>query len=367
MDLYKMKSLSYLSKSLLFLALLTLPSSLISVQKDQAIVSEYIISPDREDFDCHSSSLIEVSSGILCAAWKGGPGRGKSNIDMKQNVGIWLSFFKNGCWNEPTQIVEAPNSVCWTPVLAKYPNGELVLYYRIGMDPRHTISMFKTSYDGGQSWSKEEMLPAGIVGPTKSKPLFDEEGNMICGSSTEVGEPKDDFKATACWIEILSDHKWSKHGPIEIPGKKFGCIEPVLFWGKDQTLKMLCRDRSSKIGSEGWIWTAESEDMGKTWSELKKTNLPNPDSGIEAISLDHTTFLLIYNHSHTNRYPLSIALSKDNGGSWNLLFNIEEESGEFPSAILDSQGYMHISYAWTPPGKDQRKIKHVVIDINKIR
>lgn len=355
-----------LNRSLIYLAIFISPLFLLSIQKEEVLLNEYIISPNVEEFDCHSSSLIEVSPGVLCAAWKGGPGKGKSNIDMKQDVGIWLSFFKNGEWGKPEQIVQAPNSVCWTPILAKYPNGELLLFYRIGNDPRHTLSMFKSSHDGGNNWSKEEILPAGIVGPTKSKPLIDAEGNMICGSSTEVGAPEDEFKATACWIEVFSDQHWSKYGPIEIPGKKFGCIEPALFWGDNATLKMLCRDRSNRIGSQGWIWIAESSDQGKTWSELRKTNLPNPDSGIETVSLENGTTLLIYNHSHTNRYPLSIALSNDSGNSWNLLFNVEEESGEFPSATIDFQGYLHIIYAWTAPGKTQRQIKHVVMDTRKI-
>jgi|LakMenEpi03Aug12_release.lakeMendotaPanAssembly.Ray.scaffolds.fasta_scaffold17074_10 predicted neuraminidase len=353
-------------KFFILLTILLFPLALLSMQKEQVIVNTYKISPNIENFDCHGSCIIEVSPGILCVAWNGGPGPGKSNIDMKQNVGIWLSHFKNGCWTDPKEIVHSPHSVCWTPVLTKNSKGELILFYRMGNDPRHTISMFKTSDDGGINWSKEEILPAGIIGPTRSKPLLDSEGNMICGSSTEVGNPEDMLKATACWIEILSDGKWSKYGPIEISGKKFGCIEPVLFWTKNEHLKMLCRDRSNRIGSQGWIWIAESIDKGKRWSKLQKTDLPNPDSGFEILSLINDSFLLIYNHSHTNRYPLSIALSNNSGHSWEPLFNLEDDSGEFPSATLDSQGNIHVSYAWTPPGKNQRQIKHVVLDTHKL-
>lgn len=354
------------TKLFILLSLSLLPSLLTATPKERWIESEHIISQNIEDFDCHSSSLIEVSPGTLCAVWKGGFGKGKSNIDMKHGVGIWLAFFKDGQWSQPEQIVQSPNSVCWTPVLCKHPDGKMVLYYRIGKDPRHTVSMFKSSFDGGLSWSKEDILPAGIIGPTKAKPLVDKEGNVICGSSVEAGASDDEFKATACWVEILSGQQWSKYGPIEIPGKRFGCIEPALFIDGSGILKMLCRDRSNRINAEGWIWIAESLDMGKTWSELKKTNLPNPDSGIEVLSLNSSDVLVIYNNSHKNRFPLSVALSKDHGNSWCPLFNIEEESGEFPSAIIDSQGYMHISYAWMPPGKSQRQIKHVMIDVSKM-
>jgi predicted neuraminidase len=357
--------MTILKKAFLFLKIFFLPMTLFAVQRDQVVVNEEMISPDIEDFDCHSSSLVEVSPGVLCVAWKGGRGKGKSNSDMKQNVGIWLSFFKDGQWNAPQEIVQSLNSICWSPVLHKGINGELVLFYRIGRDPRHTLSLFKRSFDGGVSWSTEEILPAGIIGPTKTKPLIDKEGNLICGSSVEAGAPEEELKATACWVEILSGQQWSKYGPLEIPGKRFGCIEPALFFTAEGLLKLLCRDRSNRVGLEGWIWIAESKDAGKTWSELKKTNLPNPDSGVEVLTLPNGNILLIYNHSHTNRYPLSVALSKDGGSSWNRLFHIEEESGEFPSATVDSQGYVHVSYAWTPPGKSQRRIKHIVMDLSQ--
>ena len=77
------------SRLVIFLTFLRFQSVLCSVEKDQVVISENFISPDLEDFDCHSSCLIETTSGILCAVWKGGPGKGKSNVDIKQNVGVW--------------------------------------------------------------------------------------------------------------------------------------------------------------------------------------------------------------------------------------------------------------------------------------
>lgn len=352
-------------KLIILFTFLISQSALFLSANEPIVINQCYISPDIEDFDCHSSCLIEASPGVLCAVWKGGSGSGMSNIDIKQNVGIWLTICTNGTWNTPKQIVEAPNSVCWNPVLTKTAEGKIILFYRVGYDPRHTISLSKYSLDGGINWSEAEILPAGIVGPTKSKPIFDPDGNMLCGSSVEVGSPDDDLKATACWIEILSnDNRWSKYGPIEIPGKQFGCIEPTLFWGNNGSLKMLCRDRSNRIDLEGWIWSAESFDKGKTWSELKATSLPNPDAGIDALALGNEKIMLLYNNSHTERYPLTLALSNDWGNSWTPLLDLESTSGEFPSATLDSNGYIHVIYAHTPPGKTQRRIKHAVIDLN---
>jgi predicted neuraminidase len=351
-------------KNFVFLLLTTLFfNSSVNSDEKTALFEEYFVSPDVEYFDCHSSCLIEAAPGSMLAVWKGGPGNGLSNCDIKQDVGIWSSRFENGEWSLPQQIVFSPDSVCWTPVLTKQPNGELLLFYRIGYDPRHTVSFVKRSNDSGMSWSDAEILPAGIIGPTKAKPIFDDEANMICGSSVEVGSPEDDYKATACWIEILSNSgKWSKYGPIEIPETKFGCIEPALFWGNDGVLKLVCRDRSTRIGLEGWIWTAESFDKGKSWTELTPTLLPNPDSGIETLTLSDGKTILIYNNSHTRRYPLTVALTENSGNTWVPLFDLEQESGEFPSAALDSNGSIHIIYAYKPINKTQRRIKHVLID-----
>lgn len=343
-------------------------SDLLAVNREQVVISELLISPEVENFDCHGSCIIEVAPGIICAAWKGGPGKGASTIDMKQNVGIWVAYFTDGKWGPARQLVEAPNSVCWGPVLTQCPDGELALFYRMGNDPRHCLSLMKRSNDLGKTWSEPELLPAGIVGPTRSKPLYDAASNMICGSSVEIGEADNDLKATACWIEIFSPETqlWSKHGPLEIPEKRFGSIEPVLFWCHDGRLKLLCRDRSHRIGLKGWIWESESKDCGKTWTTLQKTALPNPDAGIEVVSLGNGIFLLIYNQSHTTRYPLSLALSRDDGASWIPLLDLEKETGEFPSATMDKQGLVHITYAWSSTPHAQRRIKHLVLDPTKL-
>ena len=72
--------------------------------------------------------------------------------------------------------------------------------------------------------------------------------------------------------------------------------------------------------------------------------------------------LLFYNNSHQNRYPLTVAFSSDYGESWTPLFDLEEKSGEVPSAIVDRHGFVHVTYAYQPEGQTQRQIKYVKLD-----
>jgi len=341
--------------------------SIFGLEAEEWKVKEEFLSPDRKSFDCHSSSLVETTPNHLCAVWKGGPGEGKSNIDLKENVGIWISHFNGNSWSEPQEIVSQEHSVCWNPVLCKLSENKLLLFYRVGPDPRRTVSFLKRSFDGGQTWNQEEILPAGITGPTKNRPIVTVEGKLISPSSISVGEPNDPWKATACWIEMSSDEgaHWVKVGPVELLNRKFGPIEPALFYDAEGNLHMFCRDRAHKIGGIGYIWEAISRDGGYTWSALRQTLFPNPDAGFDIIDQGKGELALIYNHSHTNRYPLNLSISSDGGLHWSEPFIIDS-IGEFPAAITTSDGLVHITYAVPSSSEGQRRIKHLVIDKNKI-
>ena len=348
-------------------ALLLAPLFLLSVgmAKLEAkwLVKEEFISPEKEQFDCHGSNIIETIDGQFVVVFKGGPGLGKSNIDIERNIGLWETWFNGSTWSAPEQVVDASDSVCWTPVLTKNSLGELLFFYRIGPDPRRLVSFFKKSVDQGAQWSEGEILPAGIVGPTKNKPVITPSGRLVSPSSFEAGDPDGFYKATACWIEISDDNgdHWQKVGPLEAPGRKFGVIEPALFFDAQGKLRMLCRDRSYCNGQTGYIWTAVSEDEGLHWSELKPTSLPNPDSSITVVDLGGGKVMLIYNHSHTDRFPINMAVSLDGGDTWSEPL-VLDTAGEVPSAILSSDGLVHITYAFTNAGSGQRRIKHVVVD-----
>lgn len=336
--------------------------SLGALERSDVVIAEDFVSPAWKGYDCHGTSLVEVAPGQLCAVWKGGFGQGRCNIEQKSGVGIWRAFYEGGSWGEPELIVDGAKTVCWTPALVKL-DDELLLFFRVGSSPRSAVAAVKRSVDGGLSWSQAEALPAGIIGPTRGKALVLENGTLLCGSSTEFGEPDEEWKATACWIDVSPDagKSWQKYGPIEIPDKKFGAIEPSLFHDQDGHLRLVCRDRSLRIGHPGYIHTATSEDEGKTWSTLVPTSLPNPDSGIDVLDLGHGKILLFYNHSSRERFPLNVALSIDGGTTWKEILTLETLSGEFPSAILTSDGRVHLTYAFTETC--QRRIKHLILDL----
>jgi alpha-L-rhamnosidase len=211
--------------------------------------------------------------------------------------------------------------------------------------------MLITSTDEGKSWSKPMRLPQGILGPIKNKPIELADGTLLCGSSTE-------HQGWRLHVEFTKDHgrSWNMSQPLN-DGKEFGAIQPSFLTHGDGTIQLLCRSRTS-----GKILTASSKDNGKTWSPLKNTELPNPNSGIDATTLKDGRHLVVYNHTPKGRSPLNIALSTD-GQTWKQALALETQPGEYsyPAVLQTADGKVHVTYTWK-----REKVKHVVIDPSKM-
>ncbi|MCA9153726.1 MAG: exo-alpha-sialidase, partial [Planctomycetales bacterium] len=130
----------------------------------------------------------------------------------------------------------------------------------------------------------------------------------------------------------------------------------ILIHGPEK-LQILCRSRNTKHVLESW-----SEDGGKSWSPLVDTTLPNPNSGIDAVTLADGRHLVVYNHTPRGRSPLNLAISHD-GKHWQAALVLENQPGEYsyPAIIQSSDGKVHITYTWK-----RQRIKHVVVDPQKL-
>ena len=295
---------------------------------------------------CHASTIAETKSGLV-AAWFGGTG------EKHPDVGIWVARHEGGKWTPP---VEAANGVqnptqrfaCWNPVLFQPKNGPLLLFYKVGPNPREWWGMLKTSSDGGKTWSGARRLPDGILGPIKNKPIQLANGDLLSPSSTEHDGWRVHFERSTD-----SGKTWQKTGPIK---GDFGVIQPSILTYADGRMQILCRSQQHKI-VESW-----SSDNGKTWSELAATALPNPGSGIDAVTLANGRQLLVYNATTRGRSPINVALSED-GKNWKAALVLENQPGEYsyPAVIQTADGLVHIAYTWK-----RTRVKHVVVNPAKL-
>jgi len=319
---------------------------------------------DRPTPECHASTLAEIPEGII-AAWFGG------KHEKNPDVGIWVSRYVDSSWTEPVEVADGVQSdtlryPCWNPVLFQPVSGPLMLFYKVGPDPRDWWGMLKTSRDGGKSWSKASKLGLGplghLIGPVKNKPVQLEDGSILCPSSTEIREPGMD-DVWMVHFELTRDlgQTWQVNGPIN-DGQKFDAIQPSILFYRGGKMQILCRTQQGVI-SQSW-----SEDQGITWSEMAATSLPNPNAGTDAVTLEDGRQLLVYNHTlrkgdfPSGRNMINVAVSR-NGKDWNPVLTLEKASDEFsyPAVIQASDGMVHITYTYM-----RRTIKHIVVDPEKL-
>lgn len=113
-----------------------------------------------------------------------------------------------------------------------------------------------------------------------------------------------------------------------------------------QFLRAYFRDRRAQH-----IYSSTSVDEGKTWTEPKKTSLPNNNAAIQSTVLTNGHVALLYNPTISSRNPLRVSISEDGGMTWAYSKDLEHSSSDdvefsYPSIIQTPDGFIHVSYTY---------------------
>ncbi|GIW76571.1 MAG: hypothetical protein KatS3mg104_1634 [Phycisphaerae bacterium] len=315
------------------------------------VVQSQFIFESAEFPSCHSASLVEVDDGLL-ATYFGG------THERHPDVCIYTSRQVAGVWQTPVRVADGIDPATgkryptWNPVLFRSQGGPLFLFYKVGPSPSTWWGMYKTSTDDGRTWSSAKPLPQGILGPIKNKPVQLKDGTII--SPTSVEGPQIGWRV---YFERSTDDglTWTKT-PLVEQSSNIKAIQPSILIHSDRHLQAIGRTQAN-----GRIFSTWSDDAGQTWSKIELLDVPNCNSGTDAVTLQNGQHLLVYNHSNTNkfRFPLALARSQD-GRVWECVGQLETEPPgqySYPCMIQTRDGCVHTAYTWK-----RLKIKHVKID-----
>ena len=195
--------------------------------------------------------------------------------------------------------------------------------------------------------------------------LVQQDGTIVSGTSIEA------YRSWAAWIERSTDggKSWTKMGPIvppvEVPESPEsqdidGIIQPSVVPLGKKHLRLYARSTAKTAR----VCVADSYDDGATWTQARPLEVPNPNSGIDAVALKDGRVVLVYNDTTSGRTPLNLAVSND-GEHFKMFYTLEKSPGEYsyPAIIQTASGDLEMTYTW-----NRKTIEHVhfpLVDVPK--
>lgn len=136
-----------------------------------------------------------------------------------------------------------------------------------------------------------------------------------------------------------------------------GPVQPTLALCKDNSIVAFMRDNGPPPKR---LMKSISKDMGKTWSTVEDSDIPNPGTAADVVVLKSGNWVMVHNDIEEGRHRLSLWLSVDEGKNWphrKIIINGAPGSlvrGHYPAIIQGSDGIIHISFTNQVPGPDSK-------------
>ena len=146
-----------------------------------------------------------------------------------------------------------------------------------------------------------------------------------------------------------------------------GNIQPTIAQKADGTLVAYMRDNGPPPQR---LHVSSSKDKGLTWSLVMDSNLLNPGSGADLVTMQNGHWTLAYNDTESGRYSLAISISADEGKTWPYTRHLERDmrdrqiatSSSYPGIIQGRDGTLHVVYSYhrnDQQGGPSKTIKYV--------
>ena len=259
------------------------------------------------------AAIVPLKDGSLLLGWTefyagSGADHGPARISGK------LSKDGGKTWGEKFTLVENDGGCNVMEVnFLRTKDGKLMLFYcQKNSENADCRVMMRTSGDEGKTWGGAQQISEAnkYTGLTNGRSIRLASGRILL----EAWEGGDSY----CYLSDDDGKTWRESQRVK-PGD--GSWEPACIELKNHDVLMLMR---TGLGGQ---YKSISKDGGETWSDPAATPLEGTAAPVSIGRIPGTGDLLaIWNHNPgaKKRNPLSAAISKDDGETWEHFRNIED-------------------------------------------
>ena len=260
-----------------------------------------------------------------------------------------ISRDRGRSWDSPYQLVENDCLTTFLASLLSLPSGRILLAYVRkeaveggiecqGVEGTNCRPWFRVSEDDGRTWSDPWVMDA--LGETEywtfnnDRLVRHSSGRLLFpGAPLATRGQNDPYHSSSVCVYSDDDGRtWSRSRTELELGAVDGLQEPCVVERRDGSLMMFMRT------SLGHQFRSASSDRGETWSKAEPVpELVSPVSPVSVKRIPSTGDLLaIFNKTYDPlgcpgpcamgwRTPLTSTISQDEGQSWILLRNVEND------------------------------------------
>ena len=215
--------------------------------------------------------------------------------------------------------------------LLRLQNGDIALFYLRKNSTEDCIPMMRISCDEAKTWSDATPVitdKPGYFVLNNDRVIQLETGRLMMAVALH-NTPGGKWNNQADLFCYYSDD----NGKTWISGKKVPNTTEIVT--QEPGLIELCDGRVMMYirASGGFQYLSYSSDRGETWSPVEPGNIPSPLSPATIEKIPGTNhWLLVWNNNDGSnpetkgkRTPLTVAVSKDEGKTWEHIKNIHED------------------------------------------
>ena len=237
------------------------------------------------------------------------------------------------------------------PCLWHDPAGKLWLFWGQettlpkGRDTGSFVTFAITTTDSGEAdakWSAPRQIAKGVM---MNKPTVTKDGRWLLPFSTW-------FTDGSSRVVASSDHgvTFVELGAANIPDSKArNADEHMIVERKDGALWMLVRGKFPPAGKDyTGLGESVSTDGGRTWSDVKASEIPHPVTRFFIRRLAGGRLLMVRHNppgAKKDRSHLAAFLSEDEGRTWRGGLMIDERDGvSYPDGVQAADGTISVIY-----------------------